>query len=130
VLSHDGACRWHALYHKGFQGFAGIQYKGVFGEQTPRFSLQNSKILFLEKCFSSPEEGKREMKRKESNMPKSEGENRENPDYTPPTIKTYTSKEILEEIGPAQACSPSPCGGGVLNPDGSCGISPSKDKKV
>jgi hypothetical protein len=39
---------------------------------------------------------------------------RENPahgpiPYEPPKIQTYTSEEILEAIGPAQACSPSPC---------------------
>ena len=31
------------------------------------------------------------------------------PEYIPPKIKTYTSDEILEQIGPAMACSPSPC---------------------
>jgi len=31
------------------------------------------------------------------------------PEYIPPKIKTYTSEEILEQIGPAMACSPSPC---------------------
>jgi len=31
------------------------------------------------------------------------------PEYEPPKIITYTEKEILEQIGPAQACSPSPC---------------------
>jgi len=30
------------------------------------------------------------------------------PAYIPPKIKTYTSDEILEQIGPAQACSPGP----------------------
>lgn len=30
-------------------------------------------------------------------------------DYTPPKIISYTSEEILDEIGPAQACSPAPC---------------------
>jgi hypothetical protein len=34
-------------------------------------------------------------------------------EYTPPKIVTYTEKEILEQIGPAQACSPQPCS---LNP--------------
>jgi hypothetical protein len=34
-------------------------------------------------------------------------------EYTPPKIVTYTEKEILEHIGPAQACSPQPCS---LNP--------------
>lgn len=30
--------------------------------------------------------------------------------YVPPEITTYTSEEILEEIGPAQACaSPGNC---------------------
>jgi len=32
------------------------------------------------------------------------------PEYTPPRIKTYTSEEILEQIGPAMACSPCPSG--------------------
>jgi hypothetical protein len=32
------------------------------------------------------------------------------PAYVAPKITTYTSDEILEQIGPAQACSPSPCG--------------------
>lgn len=31
------------------------------------------------------------------------------PEYISPKIVTYTSDEILEEIGPAMACSPSPC---------------------
>ena len=31
------------------------------------------------------------------------------PAYVPPRIRTYTSEEILEQIGPAMACSPSPC---------------------
>jgi len=30
-------------------------------------------------------------------------------EYTPPKIITYTSEEILEQIGPAHACSPLPC---------------------
>jgi len=34
------------------------------------------------------------------------------PEYIPPKIRTYTSDEILEQIGPAQACSPSPCASG------------------
>jgi hypothetical protein len=29
--------------------------------------------------------------------------------YEPPQIRTYTSEEILKAVGPAQACSPSPC---------------------
>jgi hypothetical protein len=29
--------------------------------------------------------------------------------YVPPRITTYTSEEIIEKIGPAQACSPTPC---------------------
>ena len=35
------------------------------------------------------------------------------PEYIPPKIKTYTSEEILEQIGPAQACSGPPCAVGV-----------------
>jgi len=30
--------------------------------------------------------------------------------YEPPRVTSYTSEEILEQAGPAQACSPSPCG--------------------
>jgi hypothetical protein len=30
-------------------------------------------------------------------------------EYVPPKIVTYTSDEILEQIGPAMACSPTPC---------------------
>ncbi|MCP4104510.1 MAG: hypothetical protein GY749_03080 [Desulfobacteraceae bacterium] len=30
------------------------------------------------------------------------------PKYEPPRIITYTEEEILEQVGPAQACSPSP----------------------
>jgi hypothetical protein len=33
---------------------------------------------------------------------------KDKPAYVPPTIVTYTSEEILEQIGPAMACSPSP----------------------
>jgi hypothetical protein len=40
----------------------------------------------------------------------SEQQQTQKPEYTPPKIVTYTSEEILEQIGPAQACSPSPCG--------------------
>jgi hypothetical protein len=29
--------------------------------------------------------------------------------YEPPKIITYSEDDILEEMGPAQACSPSPC---------------------
>lgn len=29
--------------------------------------------------------------------------------YEPPRIITYSEDDILEEMGPAQACSPSPC---------------------
>jgi hypothetical protein len=31
------------------------------------------------------------------------------PIYEPAKIITYTSEQILEEIGPAQTCSPDPC---------------------
>jgi hypothetical protein len=29
--------------------------------------------------------------------------------YDPPTIITYTCEDIVEQLGPAQACAPSPC---------------------
>lgn len=32
------------------------------------------------------------------------------PVYDPPRITSYSSEEILEQVGPAQACSPAPCG--------------------
>lgn len=31
------------------------------------------------------------------------------PKYEPPKIITYTEEQLIEHIGPAQACSPSPC---------------------
>ncbi len=31
------------------------------------------------------------------------------PAYVPPKITTYTSEEILEQVGPALTCSISPC---------------------
>ncbi|MEA2014252.1 MAG: hypothetical protein U9N38_02960 [Thermodesulfobacteriota bacterium] len=31
------------------------------------------------------------------------------PEYISPKVVTYTSDEILEQIGPAMACSPTPC---------------------
>jgi hypothetical protein len=40
------------------------------------------------------------------------------PAYVPPKIITYTSEELLEQVGPALTCSPSPCGvpGGTFHP--------------
>jgi hypothetical protein len=38
-----------------------------------------------------------------------ETERNKMPEYIPPKIITYSSDEILEEIGPAMACSPAPC---------------------
>jgi hypothetical protein len=43
---------------------------------------------------------------------KTERTTKEKPVYVPPEVTTYTSEEILEQIGPAQACSPSPCPAG------------------
>jgi hypothetical protein len=49
-----------------------------------------------------------EMKVKEAgNIRKAEEDPAEG--YIPPKIVTYTSDEILEQIGPAMACSPTPC---------------------
>jgi hypothetical protein len=31
------------------------------------------------------------------------------PAYVPPRIVTYTSEELLEQVGPALTCSPNPC---------------------
>jgi len=47
------------------------------------------------------------------NKQKNNKEQRKKQEYTPPRIVTYTEKEILDHIGPAQACSPQPCS---LNP--------------
>jgi len=49
---------------------------------------------------------KKDMEPREERTKK---ELKQTPDYVPPKIITYTSEQILEEIGPAQACSPSPC---------------------
>ena len=35
--------------------------------------------------------------------------NGEQPVYEPPTVVTYSGDDLLEEMGPAQACYPSPC---------------------
>jgi hypothetical protein len=43
---------------------------------------------------------KNDLDRKQSNA---------KPEYIPPKIITYTKEDILEKIGPALACSPSPC---------------------
>ena len=40
---------------------------------------------------------------------KGDTEIKEKMQYIPPKIVTYTSEELLEQIGPAMACSPSPC---------------------
>jgi len=39
-------------------------------------------------------------------------EKKQDPDYIPPKVTTYTSEEIEEKIGPARACSPFSCGVG------------------
>lgn len=31
------------------------------------------------------------------------------PKYEPPVVVTYHEEDILEELGPARACSPDPC---------------------
>jgi hypothetical protein len=50
-----------------------------------------------------------EEKGTKAERPIEQKEGREKPKYVPPKIVTYTSEEILEQIGPAMACSPSPC---------------------
>ncbi|MBC2717231.1 MAG: hypothetical protein HF978_18145 [Desulfobacteraceae bacterium] len=56
------------------------------------------------------------MEKKETNVNNEmeESKKRPVPIYEPPKIITYTSEEILEEIGPAHACSPFDPGCGVL----------------
>ena len=50
------------------------------------------------------------MEKKGLNLTREVKESKENPvpRYETPKIVTYTSEEILEEIGPAMACSPCP----------------------
>ena len=50
-------------------------------------------------------EGER-LRENEGTLPDRESRD---PVYEPPTITTYSSEEILEQVGPAQACSPAPC---------------------
>jgi hypothetical protein len=38
-----------------------------------------------------------------------QAEEKERPKYILPKIVTYTSEEIIEQMGPAMACSPTPC---------------------
>ena len=59
------------------------------------------------------------MKKTRTNENVNPGENSIHalPDYVPPKIVSYTREEILERIGPAQACSPQGAtsnGGGVV----------------
>jgi hypothetical protein len=51
------------------------------------------------------------MKKLESTNPQDQEElNQGNlPVYVPPKIVTYSSEELLEQVGPALTCSPSPC---------------------
>lgn len=49
--------------------------------------------------------------RREESKPVEEKRHRDSlPAYEPPKIVTYSSDDLLELIGPAQACSPAPCG--------------------
>jgi hypothetical protein len=52
------------------------------------------------------------MKKLQSNHPEESSAQGEQqlPDYAPHKIVTYTSEELLEQVGPALTCSPSPCG--------------------
>jgi hypothetical protein len=38
-----------------------------------------------------------------------EQEKVEKPQYEPPKVVTYSGDDLLEEMGPAQSCTPSPC---------------------
>ncbi|MEE9911672.1 MAG: hypothetical protein K4571_08095 [Deltaproteobacteria bacterium] len=49
------------------------------------------------------------MEQKKPIEEKTNLKNDEKPAYVPPQIITYTSEELLEQIGPAMACSGSPC---------------------
>lgn len=49
---------------------------------------------------------KEETKLHKQDDNKKNQEHKELPRYVPPKIVTYTNEEILEQIGPAQACSP------------------------
>jgi hypothetical protein len=51
-----------------------------------------------------------DLERQPANRDDRPEQNEQQSAYVPPTIVSYTSEEILEQVGPAQACSPSPCG--------------------
>ena len=42
-------------------------------------------------------------------MDKREQKAKKLPKYEPPVVVTYREDDILEELGPAQACSPDAC---------------------
>jgi hypothetical protein len=52
------------------------------------------------------------MNQPESKKPRETGPDAASqlPAYVPPKIVTYTSEELLEQMGPALTCSPAPCG--------------------
>jgi len=49
------------------------------------------------------------MEERRAENSKTEDPLQQKPTYEPAKIITYTSEQILEEIGPAQTCSPDPC---------------------
>ena len=51
------------------------------------------------------------MKKKALNVPEEKIRKEEESvrTFEPPVVATFSGKEIIEEIGPAQMCSPSPC---------------------
>ena len=34
---------------------------------------------------------------------------KDRPKYVPPSIVSYSSEELIEQLGPALSCSPTPC---------------------
>ncbi|MBF0118851.1 MAG: hypothetical protein HQK79_08440 [Desulfobacterales bacterium] len=50
------------------------------------------------------------MKNEKNENNKDKKEDKAKPKYVPPNIITYTEEELLEQIGPAQACTGQPCG--------------------
>jgi hypothetical protein len=59
-----------------------------------------------------PENKELNENKKLKELKKNEPRDKTLPEYETPKIITYTSDDILKEIGPAQACSPSPTGMG------------------
>lgn len=109
--------RRYFQFHVFFRGFFADRYViGLFGKELCRHQSVESggsplssgvnRIRFLK--GDSMSEKVRRLSSVTGDF--ETGENRGQQPYEPPKLVSYTSEEILEQVGPAQACSPSPCG--------------------